>query len=181
MYQPLAIDLGSSWDYSDLPSTSTPHLLDQFFATLVSSRFAVPPAALGNRSADAVGLVADAIKFQHGVIRAQILNLSALPVPFSPSANHTLNRFSPVTFTATARTSTRHLVQSPSSTRLLQALLTLTSPSRSSRFLPTHTHHTIPAPATAPSPWPPSPPSCPTATSSSCSDATRNGRVVARR
>jgi hypothetical protein len=50
---------------------SVTDLLDNFFSTRTTSRWAVPRERLGDASQDAV--VAEATRFQHGIIAAQLL------------------------------------------------------------------------------------------------------------
>ncbi|KAJ9129979.1 Protein of unknown function DUF3433, partial [Coniochaeta hoffmannii] len=71
----LPVSLNDNWDYSDLADFPTPHLLDPFFATLISSRYANPLTALGERDYAIINTTAEAIKFQHGIIHP---NLNAL-------------------------------------------------------------------------------------------------------
>ncbi|MBE3110338.1 MAG: DUF3433 domain-containing protein, partial [Acidobacteria bacterium] len=60
--------------YPYLANATSPHLVDQFFSLLVTSRYAVPPWAFSDPSA-ADDVVA-AIRRQHGIIRAQDMNFN---------------------------------------------------------------------------------------------------------
>lgn len=60
---------------------TAPQLLDPFFATLVTSRYAVAMEELGDPTRSA--RVADAIRFQHGVIQAQKLAMQRLPATWA--------------------------------------------------------------------------------------------------
>lgn len=57
--------------YDSIPNIPTDEVLSNIFALLTQSRYAIPLSMLGGGSDDAV---ADAIKFQHGVLLAQALN-----------------------------------------------------------------------------------------------------------
>ncbi|KAH8912424.1 hypothetical protein BR93DRAFT_954985 [Coniochaeta sp. PMI_546] len=111
---PISVDLSSGWDYGDLANISTPHLLDPFFATLVASRYAIPMEVLSDGSANAVQRIADAITFQHKVIRTQVINASARrPITnvssttiTTDAASQTLSNSSSLAFDATATSNT---------------------------------------------------------------------------
>lgn len=60
--------------YPYLANVTSPDMFDQFFSLLVSSRYAVPTSFLSDASETTA--VAEAIKFQHGVIRAQDINFN---------------------------------------------------------------------------------------------------------
>ncbi|KAJ4323108.1 hypothetical protein N0V84_004508 [Fusarium piperis] len=64
-------------DYSSLVNVSSNALFDPFFATLNASSLAVPENVLGGSSADDASQVQSAILLQHGIIRAQSLNLKS--------------------------------------------------------------------------------------------------------
>ncbi|KAM0425120.1 hypothetical protein ACHAPT_009680 [Fusarium lateritium] len=64
-------------DYSSLVNVSSNGLLDPFFATLNASWLAVPESVFGSSSANAASQVQSAILHQHGIIRAQSLNLKS--------------------------------------------------------------------------------------------------------
>lgn len=64
-------------DYSSLVNVSSNALFDSFFSTLNASWLAVPESVLGGSSADDAGQVQSAILLQHGIIRAQSLNLKS--------------------------------------------------------------------------------------------------------
>ncbi|OIW32017.1 hypothetical protein CONLIGDRAFT_612305 [Coniochaeta ligniaria NRRL 30616] len=136
---PLSIGLNDNWDYSDLPSPSTPHLLDPFFATLVASRYAVPIDLLSDPTPSAVDRIAAAIVFQHAIIRTQILNLSrqpstnlsTTPIPLSATGQAPLPPpSSPLTFNGTATsltvTTTAHQPTLRHATTTLSPVLTAT-------------------------------------------------------
>ncbi|KAB5532694.1 hypothetical protein GE09DRAFT_1251557 [Coniochaeta sp. 2T2.1] len=151
---PVAVELSSGWDYNDLAANiSSPQLLDNFFASLVSSRYAIPMSILGDGSPDAVQRVADAIQFQQKITRAQVINasarrptttnLTAAPVPLSPAnrplttsltfnataTSHTVlttpNSIFRRATTTTTTTATRRLTLDQTATRTLQSLLSL--------------------------------------------------------
>lgn len=64
-------------DYSSLVNVSSNALFDPFFATLNASWLAVPESVLGGTSANDARQVQSAILLQHGIIRAQSLNLKS--------------------------------------------------------------------------------------------------------
>jgi hypothetical protein len=108
----------------------SPQLLNPFFAMLVTSPWAIPISALGDPSANAN--VTAAIKFQHGIILAQVL--AALLVPANET-NATLagpighgDNDAQLTYnaTVTATASRRRVVQDAASTHILAAMLTTT-------------------------------------------------------
>lgn len=62
--------------YDALADMSTPgNMLDPFFSSLTTSRFAIPVENLGDNGLGAAGLVADAAVAQHKLIRTQSINL----------------------------------------------------------------------------------------------------------
>jgi hypothetical protein len=62
--------------YDALADTSTPgNMLDPFFSSLTTSRFAIPVGDLGDDQLDAAGRVADAAVSQHKLIRTQSINI----------------------------------------------------------------------------------------------------------
>ncbi|KAK4215352.1 hypothetical protein QBC37DRAFT_127616 [Rhypophila decipiens] len=149
---PVAID--GNLDYSELIQLYTPHLLDPFFSSLVSSRFALPVTSLGPSSSGAdevemIQSVVDAITRQHKIIRAQIVNTwnrrRTVPPQTSPGAAQPQSVIFPVdssgvimgnattlAFPAVLTVSNldsgaaRRVVQGMISTRILQALLSAT-------------------------------------------------------
>lgn len=126
------VDSGSSQTliYKDLAEMVTdPQLLSPFFGTLVSSRYALPVADLGDRDRD--DKVAAAVRFQHGVIQAQTLARSLVP---AAATNATLATVAGPADTdagpvyaarATDATARRRVVQDAASTRALEALLAI--------------------------------------------------------
>ncbi|RSL93767.1 hypothetical protein CEP52_013040 [Fusarium oligoseptatum] len=64
-------------DYSNLVNVSSNALFDPFFATLNASWLAVSESVLGGSSASDANQVRSAILLQHGIIRAQSLNLKS--------------------------------------------------------------------------------------------------------
>lgn len=149
---PVAID--GNLDYSELIQLYTPHLLDPFFSSLVSSRFAIPvtslgPSASGAEEIQMIQSVTDAITRQHKVIRAQIvstwnrrgtvpsLSSAGTPQPQSvifpvDSTGVIMGNASTLAFPAVLTVSNldsgaaRRVVQDMTSTRILQALLSAT-------------------------------------------------------
>ncbi|KAM7207193.1 hypothetical protein V8F20_002459 [Naviculisporaceae sp. PSN 640] len=149
---PVAID--GNLDYSELIQLYTPHLLDPFFSSLVSSRFAIPVTSLGPSASEAdeiqiIQSVTDAITWQHKVIRAQIVSTwnrrgtvspissSGTPQPQSvvfpvDSTGVIMGNASTLAFPAVLTVSNldsgaaRRVVQDMISTRILQALLSAT-------------------------------------------------------
>ncbi|KAK0732063.1 hypothetical protein B0H67DRAFT_479285 [Lasiosphaeris hirsuta] len=132
---PIAID--GNLDYDDLVKLPTPHLLDPFFTSLVSSRFAIALPDLG--SAPALGSVSEAIDRQHTLIRAQIVNMWNRR-PTTPGAggaalfpldtegaimgNASVAAFpARITVDSLDSGAARRVVQDPVATRVLQALL----------------------------------------------------------
>lgn len=114
--------------YSSLAKIQTdPQLLEPFFGMLVSSRFAIPMSDLGDAGADQK--VADAIKWQHGVIHAQNLAQQRIPAQWS---NVTLASIASrndsdaqprYTAAVTDTSARRRVVQDAASTQALEALL----------------------------------------------------------
>ncbi|EOO03891.1 hypothetical protein UCRPA7_665 [Phaeoacremonium minimum UCRPA7] len=70
--RPSSVAMEEAWNYNNMVNVSTPHLLDQFFTSLVQSQFAIPLEDLGLDDIVTRGAVADAIVAQHGIIRAQV-------------------------------------------------------------------------------------------------------------
>ncbi|KAK0621680.1 hypothetical protein B0T17DRAFT_608822 [Bombardia bombarda] len=117
---PMAVD-GTNLNYSNLISIKTNNLVDPFFASLTTSRFAIPASSLGSTDAATVQSVADAITRQHKLMRAQVVSTwNRLPLPADSAA---------VKFPATLTVynldsgAQRRIVQDLASTRVLQALL----------------------------------------------------------
>ena len=109
---PIAID--GTLNYADLISLNTPHLLDPFFMSLVSSRLAVPLSDLLSST------ISDAITRQHRLIRTQSVSaLSRRALPDSAGEPF------PARLTVNSLTSgaARRIVQDMPTTRILQALL----------------------------------------------------------
>ncbi|KAK2051680.1 hypothetical protein LY76DRAFT_556813 [Colletotrichum caudatum] len=103
---------------ADLP---TGNQLDPFFSSLVASRFAVPAGDLGDPGLGKSGLVADAIVRQHGILRAQNLNVNSRRRLPDIAAQATI----PAMLESTSVTSLRRLVQDKASTRIIQSVLVL--------------------------------------------------------
>lgn len=97
--------------------------LDDFFRTLVMSRL----AGAGERLRERLGTptransVAEAIKLQHGIIRAQTLNSNAVRTPFESTSE----KAPPRPIDATLTYYVRKIVQSTAQTALLTAALAL--------------------------------------------------------
>lgn len=111
---PIAID--GTLNYADLISLDTPHLLDPFFTSLVSSRLAIPLSDLSSPT------ISDAITRQHRLVRIQSVSaLSRRPLPDSDSSGEPF----PARLTVNSLTSgaARRIVQDMPTTRILQALL----------------------------------------------------------
>ncbi|KAI6088758.1 hypothetical protein F4821DRAFT_276960 [Hypoxylon rubiginosum] len=117
---------------SPLPLRRNDTLFDGFFQTLVTSRYAIPVASIGDPSQTEA--VKDAIAFQHGVAVAQLISryyrVKAEPSRWTNgSIFPSLSNLTPTTDTgmypATASDpyGRRRLVQDPTSTRVVQALL----------------------------------------------------------
>ncbi|OBR12777.1 hypothetical protein CH63R_05073 [Colletotrichum higginsianum IMI 349063] len=107
--------------YGLLANLTTGNQLDPFFSSLVTSRFAVPAGSLGDPGLGKSGLVADAIVRQHGILRAQNLNVNSrrrLP-------NVAAQDIIPAMLESTSVTSLRRLVQDSASTRIIQSVLAL--------------------------------------------------------
>ncbi|OHF02919.1 hypothetical protein CORC01_01677 [Colletotrichum orchidophilum] len=107
--------------YGLLANLTTGNQLDPFFSSLVTSRFAVPAGNLGDPGLGKSGLVADAIVRQHGILRAQNLNVNSrrsLP-------DVTSQQIIPAMLESTSVTSLRRLVQDNASTRIIQSVLSL--------------------------------------------------------
>ncbi|KAK0638805.1 hypothetical protein B0T16DRAFT_394651 [Cercophora newfieldiana] len=105
-------------DLSQLSDT-----LDDFFTLLTTSPWAIPRTSLGDPSAD--DATRDAIKFQQGIIMAQLLATAREPAELTtatskPGDNDASQRFNTTT---TVPDSRRRVVQDPVSTRILQGLL----------------------------------------------------------
>ncbi|KAK2001892.1 hypothetical protein LX36DRAFT_569338 [Colletotrichum falcatum] len=107
--------------YGLLANLPTGNQLDPFFSALVTSRFAVPAANLGDPGLGKSGLVADAIVRQHGILRAQNINVNSRRRLPDISAQTSI----PAMLESTSVTSLRRLVQDKASTRIIQAVLVL--------------------------------------------------------
>jgi len=107
-----------AFDYAGLVNLTTPHLLDGFFAALVSSRAALAVTDLGVADPRiAQQAVSQAIVRQHRQIRAQVLSAGAR----APAATGAA-RAVPATL-GSLRAGARRVVQDAATTRALQALL----------------------------------------------------------
>ena len=123
-------------DYSGLLNvSSTQRLLDDFFATLVSSQMAVPLSDLGDSNSSTAQSVADAIVMQHKIIRAQVINTEnrqpVETISFGRPLADLIN--APTTFSGvlTARSidaggGTHRVIQDMIPTRILQGILAMT-------------------------------------------------------
>ncbi|KAJ0161212.1 hypothetical protein CTA2_6595, partial [Colletotrichum tanaceti] len=107
--------------YGLLANLATGNQLDPFFSSLVSSRFAVPAGSLGDPGLGKSGLVADAIVRQHGILRAQNLNVNSRRRVPDVAAQDVI----PAMLESTSVTSLRRLVQDSASTRIIQSVLAL--------------------------------------------------------
>ncbi|KZL77904.1 hypothetical protein CT0861_03613 [Colletotrichum tofieldiae] len=107
--------------YGLLANLTTGNQLDPFFSSLVTSRFAVPAGNLGDPGLGKSGLVADAIVRQHGILRAQNLNVNSRRRVPDITAQDTI----PAMLESTSVTSLRRLVQDNASTRIIQSVLAL--------------------------------------------------------
>lgn len=117
----------SSLNQPDIP---TDEMLTSTFALLTQSRWAVPLSTLGGGSDE---VVADAIKFQHGILATQALNQFRVP---ATETNSTLTPEQALegendagrTFEATVvdKAGRQRVVQDAISTRVLEALLLVT-------------------------------------------------------
>ncbi|KIH93178.1 hypothetical protein SPBR_02192 [Sporothrix brasiliensis 5110] len=145
--QPSDAALSTTLNYSLLGNTMTasPNLLDNFFGTLVSSRFGLPVATLGDgnsTSASGPGTqnnsVAEAILKQHGILRAQVVSAfnrrpttaSSRPAAVFPldSNGTAMGNATQIGFTGhltSVSDGTRRLLQDAPTTRVLQTLLGL--------------------------------------------------------
>ena len=106
-----------------------PELLDEFFSSLVYSRWAIPIKDLGNASASE--RIAEAIRFQNGIMQAQIFASARAPANttnttlsghFGPEDNDAQPRYGATVTNAQAR---RRVVQDELSTHILTAMLAL--------------------------------------------------------
>ncbi|KAF9881446.1 hypothetical protein CkaCkLH20_00592 [Colletotrichum karsti] len=107
--------------YGLMANLTTGNQLDPFFSSLVTSRFAIPAGNLGDPGLTKSGRVADAIVRQHGIVRAQNLNVNSrrrLP-------DLTAQEVIPGMLEDTTVTSLRRLVQDDASTRIIQSILAL--------------------------------------------------------
>lgn len=132
------VDLFSAWDfYDDLASlpVSNDNLFDPFFQQLVTSRYAIPLSAIGDPTQ--ADIVLNAIRFQHGIIEAQILsnnyrvdinsprvkeNPTAVLIP-TISNNSTSNDSTSYSAILTYPFGRQRVVQDPTATAILVALL----------------------------------------------------------
>ncbi|WYZ44955.1 hypothetical protein EsH8_VIII_000271 [Colletotrichum jinshuiense] len=109
--------------YGLLANLPTGNQLDPFFSSLVTSRFAVPAGNLGDPGLGKSGLVADAIVRQHGILRAQNLNINSRRRV--PDVDGDDAADIPAMLESTSVTSLRRLVQDRASTRIIQSVLAL--------------------------------------------------------
>lgn len=133
--------------YAYLANVTSPDMFDEFFSVLVSSRYAIPASSLAEASE--IESVADAIRKQHGIIRAQDINFNlrarlvdgAFPVVNTTQIGKEVTKVVTSAFgvdlepgeavpemrgIATSRNVQSHrrrLVQDEATTRVLQALL----------------------------------------------------------
>ncbi|KKY36994.1 hypothetical protein UCDDA912_g02999 [Diaporthe ampelina] len=125
---------GSAYLYYHIPSLASKQMFSNSFALLTTSRFAVPPSALGDPSRDADA--AAALSFQHGVLAAQALHANRAPPARVSAVDAVLaaaggmvapGRDSGAGYTyratATDAAGRRRVVQDAASTRVLEALL----------------------------------------------------------
>ena len=134
---PSNIGLSDTLRYTDLVNISTPHLLDGFFSSLVTSRFAIPASDLGSSDpSTAQNTVTQAIIFQHRIIRTQVVNTfnrrstttsTTRSQQFPTDINGVvMGDAQTLAFPATAFSITngsRRVVQDAISTRIVQSLL----------------------------------------------------------
>ncbi|KAH6683538.1 hypothetical protein F5X68DRAFT_171750 [Plectosphaerella plurivora] len=131
--------------YDALADTSTPgNMLDPFFSSLTTSRFAIPATDLGDDSLEAAGRVADAAVSQHKLIRTQSINLRSrqtlTPQGTFPSVSSGVQVGSGLdpgtdaatvqprllaTLTSASSTAGRRLLVDEVTVRILQALLSV--------------------------------------------------------
>ena len=129
--EPLPPESNSTSFYDQLVQLPTPHILDRFFATLLSSRYAIPAGALGATNPNVAQRVAAAIVDQHKIIRTQVLRemarqpRKAFPAPAeSASPGSTASGAFMGTLATTATGGVRRtVVQDVVATRVLQVLL----------------------------------------------------------
>jgi len=107
--------------YNLVNISNPPHLLDEFFSVLSSSRFALPLDALTDPGRE--NDVVDAILKQHGVVRAQTLSLSYRLQNLSAPDSEPVVSVMPVTAVVTDPSGRRRVVQGIPATRALQVLL----------------------------------------------------------
>ncbi|KAI1748177.1 hypothetical protein F4782DRAFT_551217 [Xylaria castorea] len=127
----LAFTSGYDDEYESLVTIDvSPQLLDNFFALLVTSPWAIPMTALGDPSMN--DDVIAAIRLYHGIIMAQRVRSLLVPAnetnvtlagTIGPSDNDAQRR---INATATDFTGRRRLVQDAASTHILVALLATT-------------------------------------------------------
>lgn len=114
---------GSVSDYVNLPNGPNGDL-DEFFYTLTTSRYAIPPDYLADPSKSQI--VQEAIIWQHSIIRAQALNYdSRVTSGTRNSSNAARSEENAVTYqgNSTGAVSRVRVVQDTASTRILQSLL----------------------------------------------------------
>ncbi|KAI8954279.1 hypothetical protein F4801DRAFT_595692 [Xylaria longipes] len=110
--------------YELLPTRSRYGMLDEFFSTLITSRYAIPSEYL--RDTSRAESVQDAIIFQHSVIQAQIMNSGPRAPPESTNVfarGSAKNDAIAYHANMTKAIGQVRVVQDVASTRILQALL----------------------------------------------------------
>ncbi len=134
---PSNVALTDTLRYTDLVNISTSHLLDGFFSSLVTSRFAIPAADLGSTDSSVTqNIVSQAIIKQHRIIRAQVVGTwNRRPTTTSSSSAQdfptdirgaVMGDARAVSYPATlldGSAGARRIVQDAISTRILQSLL----------------------------------------------------------
>ncbi|TGO42975.1 hypothetical protein BHYA_0004g01010 [Botrytis hyacinthi] len=117
----------ASW-YSDVATENTPQLLSNVFSLLVTSRWAIPVSNLGDPSKNQI--VADALRFQTGIVVAQVLNTNRVlanntnaTLAHAPLDLHDGSDARTFNATATDPAGRQRVVQDAASTRIIEALL----------------------------------------------------------
>ncbi|KAK4445430.1 hypothetical protein QBC34DRAFT_487271 [Podospora aff. communis PSN243] len=121
------LDFTRPYAYFELPHLNTqPDLLDQYFAAITTSRWAVPRSALGSPEMDQA--VQDAVILHDGIIQAQLFayarvgaNATNATIP-DPQEGQSDDKLV-FTGTVTNARATRRVQQDVISTRILEALL----------------------------------------------------------
>ncbi|KAI0428707.1 hypothetical protein F5Y09DRAFT_312325 [Xylaria sp. FL1042] len=110
--------------YFSLPNGPDEDVIDDFFYTLTTSRYAIPPEYLKDTSK--AEIVQDAIIWQHSIIRAQIMNFNSRVTPEAKNSSTRAGSKSVATAyqaNMTEAVGQVHVVQDAASTRVLQTLL----------------------------------------------------------